>query len=952
MLSNQPPPPKRATILALQGLLLVCAALATVLILFLGDELSHFRDRTIGITVLELVNPEYRNAVYALSIIACLCAATCLFLIPTWQPSDTTGASVDSNLTLIIGGCAAANLIAYLLNGETLFLNASVLAFLLLALKILSSRGARTHGSVTSNDQFFLCFGLSWQLTSGIFLLADWQIGLPFWLTFAALWTVAMLGFDRWHPGFFDKLPWPQTSIITWVAFLPITYIAAGEISYFMHRNGSHNLNPTWIFTGLSLLSITAAPLFQNRLSSRIYLFGALILASGVIINEYQDTIQYDWYDLFHFGERVLPLQQWVSFSSLPFVDYLPVHGLFDALPHFIYQQLANSSALEALIWGNGYFMGWFMRAIAVLILYYFLSRILEAKLAFFLIWLLPSYHFIDPYFCLLLLPAVHLLYLPNTSNSNRWWAIQWILTIALFLWRLDFGAVLAIANIAVAIAWSWYANRFSPLLRGLAIGFGTALVFGYFLILMSNEYTPADIALQIKSYLANQTLVTSYSRFYQNFDPATITQYLLFPATATIIAGLSLSRLLQRSIPRAQLGLELLLIFLCAVSLMLSLRSLHRHSVMEGSVKTYLFLFVAVVFLIRHLGANQHRRLRRLAPVLFIIFIMGTYLFLPSGESNAMRAAFQREPDWEYPIVASKPGLPEWQAHRVRLIDNVKRYDGFIRFMQQSLQEEQSFYDFSNAPLLYTLADVKLPVYITETIFQSSDTLQQYTLIQLEQRRKRNQLPFVVFRQNSVWDSLDGVDNALRSYLIAEYIYQHYRPCVRIDKFDLWIEKQAATTADCQSGLQDVFTVGDEVQRKLSPLSEDYLKQIIDFGGVPYLWARYDNVDENISSAITLESLEVSPKHWRLIMDPNHQDCFQSACYLDLTIDSKKEGKIVVSFSERKQFELTVLEGHHPYRIRISALWNWYSLDKLSTMKLFAAHVFSIEGAELNSLD
>jgi len=44
---------------------------------------------------------------------------------------------------------------------------------------------------------------------------------------------------------------------------------AVREISYFMHRNGSHNLNPTWIFTGLSLLSITAAPLFQNRLSSR-----------------------------------------------------------------------------------------------------------------------------------------------------------------------------------------------------------------------------------------------------------------------------------------------------------------------------------------------------------------------------------------------------------------------------------------------------------------------------------------------------------------------------------------------------------------------------------------------------------------------------------------------------------------------------------------------------------
>lgn len=925
--------------------------LATALIPLLGDELSHFQDRTIGIAVLELVNPEYRNAVYVLSVIACISLATCLFLALKWRPSDITSAPVDSTLTYVIGGCAVANVVAYLIDGATLFLNASVLAFLLLTLQMLWSRHSRTQASETSESQFFLCFGLSWQLVSGLFLLADWQIGLPFWLAFVAFCAVAMLGFDRWYSSFSGKLPLVQTSIVTWIAFLPITYIAAGEISYFIYRNEGPSLDPAWIFAGLSLLSVTATPLFRTSTSSRVYWLGALILASGVIINEYRDTIQYAWYDLFHFGERVLPLQQWTSFSSLPFVDYLPVHGLFDALPHFIYQQLANSSALEALIWGNGYFMGWFMRAIAVLILYYSLSRLIPAKPAFFLIWLLPSYHYIDPYFCLLLLPAVHLLRLPNTSNINRWWAIQWMLTIALILWRLDFGAVLVIANIAVAIAYSWYANRLSFLLQGLTVGSGIALIFICVLMFMLDEHTLTDIALQIKSYLANQTLVTSYTRFYQHLDSATITQYLLFPASAALIAGLSLSRLLQRSTPVPQLGLELLLIFLCAISLMLSLRSLHRHSVMEGSVKTYLFLFIALVFLIRYLGAHQHG-LRRKAPLLFITLIMGTYLFLPSGESKAMKAAFQRQPKWEYPIVASRPSLPVWQDHQIRLTDNVKRYDNFIRFMQQSLQGEQSFYDFSNAPLLYALADVELPVYITETIYQSSDTLQKYTLRQLEQRRKREQLPFVVFRQNSVWDALDGVDNALRSYLIAEYIYRHYRPCIRVDNLDVWIDRKMASAADCQSGLKGVFTLSDDMQKQLSYLSEDYLKQVIDFGGVPYLWARYDDTDETMSQTLIPKRRKITPMHWQLKLAPVQSACFQSGCYLDLTIDSKEDNKILVSFSGQRQFKLSLLEGQHSYRVRISALWNWHSLNTLNTMNVQSDKAFSIIRAELNLLD
>lgn len=951
MLTTQPPPLSKASILAWQGLLIICAILTTGSMALLNDEPSHFRDRIIGITVLEFVNPEYRNAVYILSIIAGICTATCLFLTIKWRPTDTITARSEDNLPYVIGGCAAANMLAYIFQGDTLFLHASALALLILALQMLWQRYSQPHTSAASGNQFFLCFGLSWQLTTGLFMLADWQISMSFWVAFTLLCTGAMLSFNKWHPHLSQQLTLLQASIFTWIALLPILYVAAGEISYFIDSSDILSLDAVWVFAGLSFLSVTVGPLFRHTVSKPGYCLGALILASGVIINEYPGSINYDWYDLFHFGERVLPLQQWASFSSLPFVDYLPTHGLFDALPHFIYQQLANSSALEALIWGNGYFMGWVMRAIAVLILYYFLSRILQIKSAFFLIWLLPSYHIVDPYFCLLLLPAAHLLRLPDTSNSKWWWAMQWTLTAALFLWRMDFGAVLIIANIATVIAYSWYTKRISPLLQCLACGSVVALFFVCVLMLILNEYSITDMVLQTKSYLTNQTLVTSYSRFYKHFDAATIMQYLVFPASAVLIAALSLSRLLQRSTPRAQLGLELLIVFLCAISLMLSLRSLHRHSILEGSVKSYLFGLVALVFLRRYLSDHSYS-LRGTMPILFITFIIATYLFLPAGDSTAIKSAFHRQPKWEYPIAASKPSLPRWQNASSRLTDNVNSYDGFIGFMQQSLQSEQSFYDFSNAPLLYVLADVKLPVYITETIFQSSDTLQKYTQMQLEQRRSQQQLPFVVFRQNNAWDAIDGVDNALRSYVIAEYIYRHYRPCVRVNTFDLWIEKQLASAVDCRNGLQDIFTLSDDVKQQLSPLSENHLKQVINFGAIPYLWARYDNIDETISQTITPKRHKITPTHWQLTLAPTQQACFQYACYLDLTIDSEEDSQIFVRFLKQKQFKLGVLKGQHSYRIRISALWYWYNLKTLNTINLRADNAFLIREAKLILLD
>lgn len=947
----QPPAPSKAAIWAWQCILVLCAVIALSIIPFLDENLLHFKDRIIGVTTLGGIDPEYRNKVYILGVIAAISLSTCLFLAMKWSQTFRSLVTHNESTLFITAFAAILNLTAYAIKGESLFLGAATLAAILIVLNLgwQYAFSAKEH-SQDKERYLVLCIALGWQCATSIFMLAQLQLHWPFLLTFALISAAFLLLGEKWKPAFSRQATWTQSPVVVWLGALPLLYIASNELAHFRF-NAEAQIAPQWIFAALSTATLLVASCRKHASMRSLYWLCAFVLISEIAINEYQNTIEYPRsYDLFHLGERVLPLQQWGSFSSLPFVDYLPIHGLFDALPHFVYQQLTGASALESLIWGNGYFSGWLMRAISILILFHFMSRLIDVKLAFFLLWLLPTYHYLEPYFCLMLLPAIHITYFPTSTSSQRWWITQWLLTLALFLWRLDFGAVTCVANFSIAIAYAWYTKSTRPFMQCLMGSILVGCVAAVSALILAQEHSLTDLAVQLKSYLTNQTILTSYARFYKELNAATVIHYLIFPASAAIIAGASLSRVLQRSTPRSGIALELLLIFICALTLMMSLRSMHRHSILEGTAKNYLFLVAILVFLIQH----QSRALiqsRIATPALLMTIVMGVYLFLPSGELYGYKKALKRTAAWEYPISTNGTTLPSWDHETSRLNDTVTKYDNVLSLTQQLLNDGQSFYDFANAPMLYALADVKLPVYIFETLYQTSDTLQTYTIDQVEKARVQDKIPFVVFRQNTHWDKLDGVDNALRSFLIAEYIYQHYQPCMRVDDFDLWIEKHRASSSDCQNKLSDAYHLSEEVTDAASFLPMNYLKQFINFGAVPYLWATFDTTEESIASTTKIRPKRQQDKRWGLELANKKSECLDSACYLDLVIKSERNGKVTAFFNRQKQFKMTVLEGEHSYRVRMSVLWQWHQLHRLGAIRLESDTPFSVTSAKLTSL-
>ncbi|WP_101756559.1 hypothetical protein [Oceanicoccus sp. KOV_DT_Chl] len=394
---------KKKAILAWQFIFFAITLASLILCLKQTPTPELLNNQIIGISIAENVNPIYRNNLYILAIIAGVSLSCfCLLFIPLVEkPSIRTGAP---SLLWTISACAVGNLILISAYQENpLFLDNLLLASLLALIWIYCFQIRKSN--IKPLASYFQTVLPAWQLTTQISLLFTTATGysmILLWLGFTAgLLAINKTIAKQDAPDYFPSL-W---SLITrWAVLCPLIYIASLEVCYSLSRHDFPEVSTASIFGLLSLLLISIYGLKSRPTAPSIYFLGMSVLITTYILPEYRQTISYQFLDLFHLGEKILPLQQLSSHNQWPFIDYMPVHGLFDALPHGIYWWLNEGELLESLIWGDGYFNGWLMRGIYAALMFTFMAKLIAPGHAFFLIWLLPSFHLLPPitlrYFC------------------------------------------------------------------------------------------------------------------------------------------------------------------------------------------------------------------------------------------------------------------------------------------------------------------------------------------------------------------------------------------------------------------------------------------------------------------------------------------------------------------------------------------------------------------------
>jgi len=268
-------------------------------------------------------------------------------------------------------------------------------------------------------------------------------------------------------------------------------------------------------------------------------------------------------------------------------------------------------------------------------------------------------------------------------------------------------------------------------------------------LIFISKQQILDIITINLQM-LRFQDAVMTYSEIIGSFNLTTIIQYVILPLCAIGYVAWYVQKYLFAGdkINEKHIFLGIIAIF----SLIISLRGVQRHSQLE--MFCY-FLFILILFLLPFL-VNKFSFTEKKVSSVLILCIFAIMVPYPLNLAHS---------DLSSPFFS----YHTWAPNETRVISDEGNYSAISSFIIDNLEENQTFFDFSNSPMLYIFTHKRHIPYIIPNLYQTSEKIQSYTIEQLEQFRENGKLPIIIFKQPlSGWNNLDGVPNEVRSYRIA----------------------------------------------------------------------------------------------------------------------------------------------------------------------------------------
>ena len=911
---------------SLIGLLISYLFFSTV-----DTTLTNFNNRTIGIVVLEGVDANIRTLAYVKTTsIYILVLFFSLIAIAAFikRQGCSTRPFLESEKQSIYYLAITYHFVFLLscLNPENDFTSVqSVLLFaiivnaLLFGMKTLSYNDHKKIYHLLSNKKvnlislffpFTFLVVLRAVLGKDIVLVDSQHFSVYFllWGVFYLLYALSLLVIRQtkiapanWTKGLVDaSLP---------LFTIPLFLLVANEIQYVLSRRGY--IYNVYLFSYFAIILLSVVSIFIAYRVIKGLESGASFekTTKRLLFITFLTITMYDTYigelvitkfDMFHTGEALLPTQQLFSFGKLPFVNIWATHGGSDFFLDVLFSWLNGGFSLEVLAFG------WVLTTIYAALAYIVLARIFNPTLSF-LILLVSQASFIQrPSYLILGLLAIQLPGILRRDVKFKKYILYWGSVFFVLFWRVDFGILAIISSIIIITSKSFFQKtndndswRRRSITHHVQAILSLALMVLVFIVLIwSNQQVSILSTIKtIYMFLKIQTQSVSYAALTP-FGPTQTFFYYVFLPSITLVYPISWILLLTRK--EENEPTKVILTFISVFMLLIFMRAFQRHSLMEG----YQYgLFVLLAAALPTFFINK----KQIAYFLFLIILSYFYLVIPIST---------------HPLLERYIQLRTWKQGEDRVLEDQTQYDDFSKFMSSQLEQEQTFYDFSNSPMLYVVTDREFIPYIIPNLYITSEYLQIAELQRLDDAVKQQKVPFVVFYNPiDYWNYVDNVPNEIRSYRISEYIYKNYKPYANVGGYAVWV----------YTGYEPIFNKFES--SKLSFIND--IDQQFNLGLLPYYWGEYDplfaienskKIQEIISEPIWVT--RNSPRSFSLETDIAKTN----GNYLHLRILAEQETSLNISYGNNEEIESSinfrVVPSNRPvdYMIRISTQWDWVS--------------------------
>ncbi|MBN1595652.1 hypothetical protein JW933_06985 [candidate division FCPU426 bacterium] len=462
--------------------------------------------------------------------------------------------------------------------------------------------------------------------------------------------------------------------------------------------------------------------------------------------------------DLLHVGNAVVPAHQLVRFGATPFVDVWYARGLYDLLGQLFYIALNRDVNVDMILWQ------WPLLAVmSGVLIYFLLSKLLNPWIGLFVVLFTPYGNMLYDYYSFAFLPALLMGYYAQRPGFQRG-LLLWASLLAAFLWMPAVGVMCLPSALVLVIACHLGHNQraaLGPAIRSFLLVMGTSAIV-YALLVWLKGHSLVDQAKLILAASQADSLYGSYAKMVKQYDTQAVFQYLIFP-----LAGMAyVMRFIIKGLRGDDLAVrDYIITFVALSTLVIFYRAFGRHCLFEDY---YTYFFILLMLLAPFFWVKMKRE----SSLALFLSIFLAYLFVfPASSVLGVEKSFQ----WKH-----------WLLKPRRYITPEKHLE-LKAFIDSATLPRQTIFEFTNGHLLYALLDKKNLFFHHLTVLCNSDTTQQIYIKQFEKHYKNGVIPYVVFRADWWGSSWDGFATEIGAYRIAEFIYLHYHPLVKIGIYEVW---------------------------------------------------------------------------------------------------------------------------------------------------------------------
>ncbi len=766
--------------------------LMSVLSLVFGEvdfSLHDFSNLYISQTVLDGVDATKRVGLYYKLVLCSFIFLPVLYwIINNWKISTPflDGLSIISTtgIFLIVASIMGVDNVKSSAFVQMLF-GLMLVLWILNRLAIFDVFAKKNYLSFVFSFSFSLLF-----LEIFLFNSVDWvvdSIGLVYVLTvfflsiFLGILDKVGIEFERMVKFFLPVIP------------IPILGFLSLEILFYFQKTSQIFIPYKMVFIGMIFVAYGVIFFIRRKKTNSIShlvkrYFVPSALLSFVLLTLYI-PIQNQSKEMFELANNANAVMKIFQFAEIPFVEFFSSHMSSDFLFGTIYNLFFGyDGSLDFMIYQFGYI------AIAYFIAFYFMYKLFDnALISFLFIISFPWFGIL--FYHSMVYPLITFFEILSVVKHQSYKGFLWVLlsVLMLILWRLEIG-VATLFSAIVFLPLSFYLNgeqiEKKMLLKAVITVFLTIVVgIALSLIVISPDQLMSNFKSSLHYVRANQA--HAYSKVARNFNHQFYQFYFIMPLVAVLFVlyiGFYLKKA-KMMIVKQRFALNGSL-FLYLIYLSNFQRGLVRHGFMEGmdSFIASIFYLATVLFIFSFLISKRvSYQYFSFYTISFLLIIFVKYYPIDMESTlfeKLLKGSSLKKIDTHFNAT----------TYQGRMVENNQfaneNYNELKDFLDANLNGQQTFLDFSNTPMLYFYCERNVPGYFCQNLQNSIDDY-----LQLEHLKRVNpkDVPIVVYSNfpTSWFDNNDGVPNAMRHYLIAEYIYQNYHPYKIINKHSIWISNE-----------------------------------------------------------------------------------------------------------------------------------------------------------------